>query len=375
MSISDYFTKEFSIKSLTKGTTILDAICCLIDNSLDAAEKSKKEKINIKIFLDKDQLLIMDNALGISLDEAKSNMLKVGEKNSFKDLYGNGMKKAILVIGKDVEIRAVKDKLAINIKLNVLDKKDNQLWEPQFSDEVYAEEEDSFLIRISNFRRDMIKIMKKGRNHNFINELKQRLGYKYRYIIKSNKANIVINGDVLEARYVEATKVAEKNKTIDGMKIIVKLFKDIKDKSENGADFIINDRCVVEKEKSNKISWGMKIRKRGHSYVKFYGEVLIDADDIETLGVNPSRNKINFSTHKFNEVLKFMLDVIEENRNAYKKGSITVQLEIDEEEYLELKNILESRQFNRIPYECAKDVVEYIYDLGVNKVKEHDQDL
>ncbi|NFT93800.1 hypothetical protein FDF86_15785 [Clostridium botulinum] len=375
MKESNYFTKEYSVDTLIKGTKIETAICFLIDNSLDAAEKviNNRNNINIEIFLDENELIIKDNCIGISLKDAQETLLKIGEKNSFADLYGQGLKKAILIIGKKVNIKSFRSNEIININLDVFDNQEKDLWKPNFSYEYNSYNQKSgFSIKITEFTNKMNRFVMANMKSDIFTKLKNRISYKYRYIIKSKAITLKFNGENLEAKFVDADKVDENISIIDGMEVKVKLFKNIKDKDLNGIDFIVNDRCVIEKEKSKDIGWNLRIRKRGHSYIKFFGEVIIKTNDIEKLGINPSKNKINFTTIQLKKILDFMIEIIEKNRLAYKKSTISVQLEIESEQYSEWKEILSKQGFE---CQCAKELIDHLYKLGVNKIKENDSDF
>lgn len=364
MGVNDYFTKEYSVDSLIKGTKIEDAICFLIDNSLDASEKASKS-INIEIVLDNNAFRIQDNGIGISYKEAQETLLKIGEKNSFTDLYGQGLKKAILTMGKEINIKSIRDAGVTNINLKVLDDEEKDLWKTS-SNFRRTKNKEGFIVEITDFTNKMNKFVIDNMNSKKFTKLKNRLSYKYRYVLQSKLASIKFNEDYLDAKFIDADKVDERSETIDELKVTVKLFKNIKDKSLNGIDFVVNNRCVIEKEKSKKIDWNLKIRKKGHSYVKFFGEVIVQTDDIEKLGINPSKNKIDFTTTQFQKILDYMISVIEENRLYYAKPTISVQFDIEVEDYIEWREILEKQGSK---YECAKEVIEHLYQLGVNKIR------
>ncbi|MHC1682288.1 MAG: ATP-binding protein [Clostridiaceae bacterium] len=366
MSLNDYFTKEYSVDNLIKGTKIEDAICCLIDNSLDAAEKVSKN-IRIEIFLDENKFIIKDNCLGISFKEAKETVFKIGEKKSFADKYGNGLKRAILSIGKKVHIKTVKNKGVIDINLNVLENNERELWKPVINPEGNANKEDSFFITITEFTPNMKKYVTTNKKSGLFTELKNIISYKYRYKLDSNSSSINFNGEKLFPLYVQADWVCEEYGEFEGLKVNVKLFKNISDKSSNGIDFIVNDRLIKEKVKGKTIQWHKRIMANRHTYTKFYGEVIIETNDLESLGVNPSKNNINFETFQFQQVLDFMENVVEENRLAYKKPTISVQFDILEEEFNKLKAILKKQG---VSFDYAKDLVEHLYHLGVNRVIE-----
>lgn len=363
MGVNDYFTKEYSVDSLIKGTTIENAICFLIDNSLDAAEKANKS-ISIEIALDNDTFRIQDNCIGTSYKEAQERLLKIGEKNSFTDLYGHGLKKAILTMGKEINIKSIRDTGVTNINLKVLDDGEKDLWKPSLNFR-RTKSKAGFIVEITDFTTKMNKFVINNMNSRKFTKLKDRLSYKYRYALQSRLATIKFNEDYLDAKFIDAEKVDERSIIIDELNVTVKLFKNIKDKSLNGIDFIVNNRCVVEKEKSKKIDWNLKIRKKGHSYVKFFGEVVVESDDIEKLGINPSKNKIDFTTAQFQKILDYMISVIEENRLAYTKPTISVQFDIEVKDYIKWREILEEQGSK---YECAKEVIEHLYQLGVNKI-------
>lgn len=361
---NDGFTKKFGIDNLIRNVTFADAICFLIENSIDAAEKASElnpsKEYHIDLQLYDDRIFIEDDCVGMCLADAEEFLLKIQKKHKFDDKCGEGLKKAIFVLGNEIEIKSFnEDSFTLNLK--ILKDNDEKLWDStKYNQYVYNNNVRGFSVEIKDFNKDFKNYLLKKK----YDEIITRIKVKYRYIIHYSNIKISINGYILEPKFINADKIYEEKTVINDEEVKVILYNNIKDKDDNGIDFIVNNRVIVEKEKSNKIGWNKRIIAKRHSYTKFFGEVIIDSANVEKLGVDPSHKSINFSK-RFCHILDFMNSIIENNRKYYKKNSIIVQLEIDENDLNEWKSKLE-KQEGTIKY--AKDVIEKLYKIGANNI-------
>ena len=358
------FTKKFGIDNLIKNVTVVDAICFLIENSIDAAEKAMilnpSKEYHIDLELSSEKLVIKDNCLGIKVKDAEKYLLKIQKKQKFNDKYGEGLKKAIFVLGNEIKIESFNEN-KLKLDLKIMKENDDDLWKPTFTKGECNDNYKGFSIEIGDLTKDFQMYLLR----NQYDEIITRIKIKYRYIIYYSNIKISFNGEILEPKFINADKVYEEEAIINNDEIKVILYNNIKNKDDNGIDFIINNRVIIEKEKSSKISWNKRIIARKHSYTKFFGEVIINSNNIKDLGVSPSHNSINLNSKRFFTILDFMNCVIENNRDYYRKSFITVQLEIDENDLNEWKGKLE-REGDSFKY--AKDVIEKLYKIGVNNI-------
>ncbi|WP_283624689.1 ATP-binding protein [Clostridium butyricum] len=361
------FTKAFGISNLIKGVSILDSIEYLIENSIDAVEKSMSEildkKYIINIQINSKKITISDNCLGMTYDNAQKNLLKIGKKIEFEDKWGEGLKKSMFVLGKNIDIKSTSniDKFHLNIK--IANENDEKLWRTTFTKlEKDKEESVGFSVEITQFTNKLKNyLMNKG-----ITTISNRLSIKYREIIKDGRITIIFNGKKLKPIFYTAKKVYEgKEKIIEGQKVKVILFNEIKNKENNGVDFIFNDRVILEKDKSRNINWRKRIIIKNHSYTNFYAEVIIKSTDIKTSGINPSHNNIDFNNEFIKKVINFFNNEIDNNREFYKKATTIVQVEVAIDDL----NIWKE-QLEKYEGECryANDVIEKLYKKGVNEI-------
>ncbi|SFB11244.1 ATP-binding protein [Clostridium frigidicarnis] len=373
--ISGVTTKQYEINSLIMGVSVHDAIFYLIDNSIDAVEKAKSQGIfkefTIDINIDNNKFYIKDNCLGISRKDAEETLFQIGEK-TFDNNCGCGLKKAILKIGRSACIKSIREqeKIKIDLKVVLEDKKseyEKGIFDIEIDDYKTQDTDDMVEIIIDNFNKEALKLIG---NNKELKKLKNTISKRYRYIINS-MIRIKVNDEELKPVFIDGLFIEpEHTENIGGDTVTIKLFNGIEHKEDNGIDFIVNDRSIVEKEKSNRINWNKNIRVKGHTYTKFFAEVLIETSDLKRLGVNPSKNAIDFNNTQFNRILEFMNWIINDTRDKFKKPTVSVQFDIELKDYDKYKEILQ-RQGAR--YDSAKDLVEHLYELGVNKIKELDK--
>jgi hypothetical protein len=133
-------TKEFFVHTITKDVTVLECILDLIDNCLDgarnhlyrsgqideAAEAVNYEGFWCNVSISKETFIIEDNCGGISIDKAKNYAFRFGRRKNYEGdaghsigLYGIGMKRAILKLGRQISICSSTDDEAFRIDIDV----------------------------------------------------------------------------------------------------------------------------------------------------------------------------------------------------------------------------------------------------------------
>ena len=133
-------TKDFFVRMVTRDISLNDCILDLIDNCLDGARKrSTKENDESSNVIDynghyaslkitPEKFIISDNCGGISISDAIDYAFHFGRRPDAPNdgdhsigLYGIGMKRAILKMGKNIKIHSSTEKEAFICKIDVND--------------------------------------------------------------------------------------------------------------------------------------------------------------------------------------------------------------------------------------------------------------
>ncbi|WP_409068350.1 hypothetical protein ACFLKB_12930 [Clostridium sp. FAM 1755] len=144
---------------------------------------------------------------------------------------------------------------------------------------------------------------------------------------------------------------ASESKSINGMNVTVNLYNihtKLSTKVENGWDFIINGICVIKRDKSLVWRGKGKVIEKGHSYVNFIGEVLIEGNYVRNLLIWVDKNsEINAQNFNNKDILDFMNEVIQKNRNPFKSDETNIQY--------------------RRPYFMVEKLKDYYYNAKTSK--------
>ncbi len=133
-------TKKLFIDTLTRDVSIHECIFDLLDNAVDSYTRNGiKEKREIRLNFDKNELSVFDNCGGIDKERLKEEVFRFGAKDFFNHVptigvYGIGLKRSIFKLGRSIvfETDDGKDysKLEIDVNdwLNKKDKAGKDIW-------------------------------------------------------------------------------------------------------------------------------------------------------------------------------------------------------------------------------------------------------
>lgn len=357
---------KYVLSQLIKGISYIDAICFMIDNSLDAMEKdnnSSKEYI-IKINVSKGAIIVEDNCLGVSHEELKNKMFVVSDKASFNDGLGAGLKRSIVKLGQVVSVNSVKDGIHSYLQLVLSEHDTGELFKEK---ENYYYNEETTCKTIINISA-LNKSFKRYCTASFLKNLKDTIRRKYRYIIDNKRVFISLNNEKLDSYHIRGYACDKNivNKNISkNITLNINMLKEIESEKESGINFIVNNRIILEFNKSIEICWRKNIVRKGHSYQRFSADIIINCYDYGTVGVSYSKDSIDFNNEVIQNILEELYILVEETRNEFSKGIISVRF------YVEKKIIYKAEEVLRLEdgySRCATEVAEKAYELGINKI-------
>jgi hypothetical protein len=329
-------TKDFFVRMITRDISLEDCILDLIDNCLDGARREISrtnaspivESYNgfrSELSIDATQFRIDDNCGGISVSNAIDYAFHFGRRPDAPTdgefsigLYGIGMKRAILKMGKRVKIHSSTGEEAFICKINVDDWLSHDRWEFDMDD---AEKIEGTGTRI------LIEELYKGvaaefGDEAFLNRLVRILARDYARFIQKGFA-ITVNGKRVKGHVFalkasgdfQPYRVAYEDEGVH-VEVVAGMAAAPPDSIEptNRPDtdyygwFVLcNDRVVLAADKSDRTVWGDEGFARWHpQFNGFMGLVLFNASDAELLPWTTTKRAIDESSPLYRRAVTAM---------------------------------------------------------------------
>lgn len=320
-------TKRLFIDILTRDVNVKDCIFDLIDNSVDIyiqKEVSERRKIELKI--SRDEFVIHDNCGGIEYNFLKDHVFRFGVETLKRDkpilgIYGIGLKRALLKIGKEIEIETddgVKYcKVLWSIDKWVKHKKWTIPFEKITDSKLGAAQKPYTKILIKNLYPH---IQKKFDLESFIKTIEEFIHITYTYFI-SKHIDFYLNDKGIEpyeikVRYDEKYKPTKQQKSIEDINVEVICFLDPapgrtkKELGKRGWNVFCNKRLILVDDTTSITGWTGKkgeLPKYHPIYNEFRGIVFIHSNDPSKLPINTAKNNFNTETSIYYEILNLMI--------------------------------------------------------------------
>jgi hypothetical protein len=290
--------------------TVSEAISELIDNSIDARD----EKVNIKIQITKNEVIIEDDGRGMNKESAVNSIIlgKSSKKTGELGHFGMGLKTSCMSLGKKFSIHTTvkgsKEKYTIEFDAEEWEKANK--WDQQIN---ISEDSDK------DHSGTTIHITRLRFNHhtNLVTSLLEHLSERFGVFVKNSEAKITVNG--------QSVKPSEP-KIVDGTRndFIIKL--------DNG-DKIVGWTGILEKGSQEKSGFNLYRYKRlirAHEKLGYHyhpskmwvtGEIHLDPIPV-------THNKREFIStdplfaeffDKFKDILK---EVIDKSQNKNKEEQV-----------------------------------------------------
>jgi len=139
-------TKRLFIDILTRDISLHDCILDLLDNAVDSYTRSKiKEKRNVQLNYDKNEVSILDNCGGIEKERLQKEVFRFGATDFSSHLptigmYGIGLKRSIFKLGELIILETddgrdyCKLKIDVNDWINKKDKEGKEIWDLELTE-------------------------------------------------------------------------------------------------------------------------------------------------------------------------------------------------------------------------------------------------
>jgi hypothetical protein len=408
-------TKRLFIKILTRDISVKACILDLIDNSVDAYIRNEiTDRREIRLNISKDEFEILDNCGGIEYNFLKNTVFRFGadikRDKPTLGIYGIGMKRAILKMGKKILMETDDGKSFSKIYLDVNEWNKSDNWEipfEHFENSRLSSGEKPYTKIVVTDLYDNIK--DKFNLTSFINSIKEAIHITYAFFITEH-IDFYLNNDikippfVIKARSDELYKPSKYQGHFEDVDFEIICFIDpkegrtTKELGKRGWNIFFNKRLILAEDTTGITGWSgaPDLPKYHPIYNAFRGTVFISSEDPSKLPLNTSktgldtetstydyiRNKmiktsrplIDYLSRKYNEE-KYTLDEIEEKVVAEEESKTVEKEESVEANYVPLDEIEVGSEFKAPEEQKPKIKMSNIYykrpEKLVKKVKQN----
>ena len=319
-------TKDFFVNMITRDITLEDCILDLIDNCLDGARRKRTAAgepeqnepayagYRVALTLDSKGFRIEDNCGGISISHAIDYAFRFGRDPRVppdKDaigLYGIGMKRALLKIGRDVRVHSSTGQEAFRCVIDV----DEWL----LTNEWFFDMEDAELIPNTGtsieIRRLNAGVGRAFADDSFVNLLSHMIERDYAQYFRAG-FSVSVNGTdlsaypyiLLEGGEFKSYRHVYEDEEVDveviaGMAAIPPSDVGPSDRPETdyyGWYVLCNDRVVLPADKTKRTVWGDEQFQRWHpQYNGFMGFLMFRSEDPSLLPWTTTKRDVEESS-------------------------------------------------------------------------------
>ena len=320
-------TKRLFIDILTRDITVKHCILDLVDNSVDAYIRNDlTERREIKLHISKNEFRISDNCGGIEYNFLKENVFRFGAEIFQREkptlgVYGIGLKRAILKIGRIIKMETDDGIKFCNFDLNIDEWEQTNIWKiPLHSSDSQTDSpnSDKYTKIIINDLYD--NIQEKFDLESFINEMKKSIHITYSFFILNNIDFYVndykIEPYILEVRSDDQYQPVKINESYDDIDIEIICYIDPRktrttlELGQRGWNIFCNKRLILVEDISPTTGWTgdkAELPKYHSIYNDFRGIVFLQSADPSKLPLNTSKSGIDEETPIYDYVRNLMI--------------------------------------------------------------------
>lgn len=330
--------KRFFIDLITRDISLGDAILDLIDNAIDSLIRKNQIDIYqdllgnnepsnikpdavIKINFTPSKFTITDNCGGISFEDAKNNIFRLGypgpQSGASLSVFGIGLKRAIFKMGRHIDMESHTIDSGFSMSLDVdqwLHKNEND-WRLPIEKENGIEDDikAGTRIEITPLRKEISEITQ---NPVFLNKLMKTLQETYpfylgRYIRIIVKGKEIIGEDLSfgKSQFINPASESWEDGNVQATLICGLLPKENgKWTSEKSGWYIVcNGRVIVHSDKSYLTGWGETLPQFMPKNRGFLGIIFYRSDHPEELPWRTTKRGINSESPVFIRTKKRMI--------------------------------------------------------------------
>ena len=333
-------TKDFFVRMITKDISLEDCLLDLVDNCLDGARRTIVANVeddqitkvesysgfHAALHIDPKEFRIEDNCGGISIANAIDYAFHFGRRTDAPDdedfsigLYGIGMKRAILKIGKVIKIHSSSKEEAFLCTIPVDEWLQHDLWEFDMDDADRIEGTGT-AIRVQELYKG---ISEEFADANFINSLTRVVARDYACFIEKG-FRVTINGTAVKG-HTYSVKASEEfqpyRKTYKDEGVQVDIFAGMAARPPDSNDPInrdkttgyfgwfvfCNDRVVLAADKTQRTVWGNEGFTLWHpQYYGFSGMAFFHGNNPNLLPWTTTKRDVDESSPLYRRAVKEM---------------------------------------------------------------------
>jgi len=320
-------TKRLFIDILTRDISVRACILDLIDNSVDAYIRNElSERREIRLNISEDEFEIFDNCGGIEYNFLKTTVFRFGADIIEKDkptlgIYGIGLKRAILKIGKTILMETDDGNKYCRIHLDVDEWSETEEWEIPFvyGDSRLSSDEKPYTKIVINNLYESIK--NKFDLDSFVNDIKDSIHITYTFFIENN-IDFYVNDDVKIEQYPVKIRSVDKyaptrfKDSFEGVNFEIICFIDpsegrsARELGKRGWNVFCNKRLILAEDTTMTTGWsGSKeeLPKYHPIYNDFRGIVFIQSEDPSKLPLNTSKTGLDIETSIYDYIRNKMI--------------------------------------------------------------------
>lgn len=320
-------TKRLFIDILTRDISVRACILDLIDNSVDAYIRNELSvRREIRLNISKDEFEIFDNCGGIEYNFLKTTVFRFGADIIERDkptlgIYGIGLKRAILKIGKTILMETDDGNKYCSIHLDVDEWSETEEWRIPFvyGDSRLSSDEKPYTKIVINNLYESIK--NKFDLDSFVNDIKDSIHITYTFFIENN-IDFYVNDDVKIEQYPVKIRSVDKyaptrfKDSFEGVNFEIICFIDpsegrsARELGKRGWNVFCNKRLILAEDTTTTTGWsGSKeeLPKYHPIYNDFRGIVFIQSEDPSKLPLNTSKTGLDIETSIYDYIRNKMI--------------------------------------------------------------------
>jgi len=322
-------SKAFFIDMLTRDITLVNCVLDLLDNSLHSLVRTvgldvmrilqgkeataNKVDAEIDVAFGPTKFSIIDSCGGISIDDARNAVFRLGNANPDKThpglgVYGIGLKRAMFKIGRKIEVKSNTMTEEFRVIIDV-DKWEKQAsWDLEFD---YAREKKAKTAKPGS-KIEVTRLNEGVKNmfglQSFGKELRRRISTTFALFLKAGVV-IRVNGKAVSPDLPEFAESAdietgEQRFKHKGVEVLVMAGLTPKsDRNPRGWYVFCNGRMVLEANKESVTGWGDSLPGHHVKFNHFLGYVYFKSNDANKLPLTTTKEGVERESPLYQKAL------------------------------------------------------------------------
>lgn len=397
-------TKQLFIDMLTRDISLIPAILDLVDNCVDGARREADdgpyEDYWVRIKLSHQELRIMDNCGGMSVEVAEKYAFRFGRDDDSPSLphsigqFGVGMKRAIFKIGDEFRVESCTPTTRFVVRENIPAWANREEWQFQFArleeDQNFPEDAVGTILTVSDLHTDVASAFQQ---EHFRNRLREELRSKLTGPITKG-LSISLKGrpihsnplELIDKRELAPARAEYHYPSDDDPRVTAQFFVGLADADPPSAGWHVfcNGRLILEGDKTFVTGWGStedtRIPRFHGQYNQFRGYAYFDSDDAGLLPWNTTKTGLDLDSPVYRAsklhmrrlmrpVIDF-LNKLKAEKEATDSGPLQALLDKARQSDLAKVKTRETFVVPRFPPRVKTPAVQRIqYDVRLDKAK------